>query len=293
MSSIVATSSMTATLRDVASLAKPRLSLLVLATTAGGAWLAPGAMPAFRLALTLVSTMGVVASANAFNCWLERDSDAHMTRTATRPLAAGTLDERIALAFAFATLALSLPVLAWAANPLTALLGAIAFVSYVGIYTPLKQRSWTAMLVGAVPGALPPLMGWTAATGSVDQPGLVLFAIMFLWQIPHFIAIAIFRKDEYERAGIRVLPLVVGDRAAALHGVVYAAVLLPVSLLLTPMRVAGGLYFGVALAGGIVFLAMTLMGLRPSADVKWARSLFGISLLYLTGLFAALLLDAA
>lgn len=293
MSSIAATSSMTATLRDVVSLAKPRLSLLVLVTTAGGAWLVPGSMPAFPLALTLISTMGIVASANAFNCWLERDSDARMTRTKTRPLATGTLDERTALAFAFGTLALSLPLLAWAANPLTALLGAIAFVSYVGIYTPLKQRSWTATLVGALPGALPPLMGWTAAAGSIDQPGLVLFAIMFLWQIPHFIAIAIFRKEEYARAGIRVLPLVVGDRAAALHGVVYAAVLLPVSLLLTPMRVAGVLYFGYALVAGIAFLAMALMGLRPTADVKWARSLFGVSLLYLTGLFAALLIDAA
>ena len=293
MEATAGTLPMTSTFRDFVALTKPRITFLVLVTAAGGAWLAPGKMSAFRFIATLLTTCTVVAGANVLNCWMERDSDRFMTRTAKRPLADRRIDARAALIFGIILSAISLPAMFVLLNPLTGLLGALALFMYVGIYTPMKRRSWTALLIGAVPGALPPLMGWTAATNHLDTPGLVLFAIMFLWQVPHFIAIAIFRKEEYARAGIKVLPLVAGDRLAVLHGVIYAAVLLPVSLLLVPMRVAGMGYFVVALLTGIAFLIYTMLGLRKDAGHKWAKQLFIISLLYITLIFAALMLDAA
>src|SRR5688572_25744505 len=187
------------TVRDLVSLTKPRITLLVVITTAGGLWLAPGALSPWTVAVTLLATAIVVASANALNCWMERDSDRLMARTRNRPLPAGRLDARVALVFGVALGVASVPLFTFLVNPLTGLLAAIALVSYVWVYTPLKQKSWTALLVGAVPGALPPLMGWTAATGKLELPGLVLFAVLFVWQIPHFIAIALFRQDDYER----------------------------------------------------------------------------------------------
>ncbi|MFW6051155.1 MAG: heme o synthase [Myxococcota bacterium] len=282
-----------ATVRDLVSLTKPRITLLVLITTAGGMWLAPSELPFWTIAVMLAATGAVVGSANALNCWLERDVDRHMTRTARRPLPAGRLSPGVALAFGLGLGVASVPVLAFAVNPLTGLLGAAALISYVAIYTPLKQRSPAALLVGAVPGALPPLMGWTAVTGAVEAPAVVLFGILFLWQLPHFLAIALFRKEEYANAGLRVLPAVRGDRVAKLHLVLYAGALVPVSLLLVPMGVAGPLYLTVAAAAGGVFLAASLLGLRRTAGEPWARRVFLISLVYLTALFAALLVDAA
>jgi protoheme IX farnesyltransferase len=186
----------------------------------------------------------------------------------------------------------SVPLFTFLVNPLTGLLAAIALVSYVWVYTPLKQRSWTALLVGAVPGALPPLMGWTAATGRLEVPGLVLFAVLFVWQIPHFIAIALFRREDYERAGMKVLPAVLGDRSARWHAVIWAGLLLPVTLLLVPIGVAGMVYLVVAGVLGAGFFAMALIGLRRDAGRPWARRLFLASLVHLTVLFAVLMLDA-
>jgi heme o synthase len=283
---------MTSTVRDLVSLTKPRITLLVLITTAGGMWLAPSA-PSWSLAMVmLLATGAVVGSANALNCWLERDIDRHMRRTAGRPLPAGRLDPRLALAFGLVLGVVSVPVLALMVNPLTGLLGAAALVSYVAVYTPLKQRTPAALLVGAVPGALPPLMGWTAAMGTIDAPAVVLFGILFLWQLPHFLAIALFRSDEYTRAGLKVLPAVRGERVAKLHLVLYAGALVPVSLLLVPLGVAGPAYLTVAAVAGAGFFAASLLGLRAAAGGRWARGVFIVSLVYLTALFAALLVDA-
>lgn len=274
--------------RDLLSLTKPRLSALVLFTTAGGMWLAKVSLPWWHWAVTMLATAGTVGAANAFNCYLERESDKFMTRTAIRPLPQGRLEPVVALVFAAVLAVISVPALFLGVNALTGALGLLALASYVLVYTPMKSRTHWAMVVGAVPGALPPLMGWTAATGRVEVPGLVLFAILFLWQLPHFIAIALFRKSEYQAAGLTSLPLEKGDDVARRHAVGYVAALLPVSALPFVVGVSGWLYLVPATLLGVLFAAVAVQGWFKRGDAVWARKLFGVSLLYLTGLFAAL-----
>src|SRR5690606_12849555 len=184
------------TLRDLIALTKPRITLMVVITAAGGAYLSPARLEPFRMAILLLTMSMIVGGANALNCYLERDSDRFMARTASRPLPSGRLAPSWGLVVGLGLGLSSLPLPAYFVNGLTAVLDAVALVSYVAIYTPMKQASPTALLVGAVPGALPPLMGWTGATGSLDAPGFVLFGILFLWQIPHFLAISVFRQEE-------------------------------------------------------------------------------------------------
>ena len=279
--------------RDLVALTKPRITLMVILTAAGGLYLAPREVAPLTVLLTLLATAMVVGAANTLNCWLERDVDKHMARTKRRPLPAGRMEAKHALWLGLALGAISVPVLTFVANPLTGLLAAIALVSYVWVYTPMKQRSPAALIVGAVPGALPPLMGWTAATGELGAPGLVLFGIMFLWQMPHFIAISIFRQREYSKAGIKVLPAVRGNTVAKRHAALWAAALLPVSLLLVPLGIAGGVYLAAAAILGAAFFGWSLWGLRAEAGNRWARQLFLGSLVYLPLLFAALAFDLA
>jgi protoheme IX farnesyltransferase len=214
---------------------------------------------------------------------------------------------RAALWFGVALSVASVPVLAIGVNPLTALLAIFANLTYVLAYTPMKQRSHYALEIGAVPGAIPPLLGWTAATNRVDWAGIVLFAVLFLWQIPHFHAIALFRREEYARAGLKVMPNVAGEDATR-HAIVrYSAALLAASLLLFPAGVAHTAYlFGAGLLGA-VFFGWGAWGLRarfqsrPSRGVtvddalaatnRWARSLFAVSIVYLVLLFTMLGLD--
>jgi heme o synthase len=276
---------------DLISLTKPRLSTLVIITTAGGLWLAPGSVSAPKALITIVAMAAVVGAANALNCYLERDSDKLMARTRNRPLPAGRLDPQVALWFGISLAAVSMPVLFLAVNPLSGVLAAIAFFSYVLVYTPLKRRTSAAMLVGGVPGALPPLIGWTAATGRLEVPGFVLFSILYLWQIPHFIAIALFRKEDYERAGIRVVTLEKGDGLCRLYAVAHLVPLVAISVLPFTLGIAGVGYLLAALLLGALFLGMGLYGFIRELGKSWARQLFLISLLYLTGLFAALVAD--
>ncbi|MEM6960939.1 MAG: heme o synthase [Myxococcota bacterium] len=280
------------TFRDYVALTKPRVTTLVLITMAGGMWLAPQTPSLAVVFAALLGTATVVGSANALNCWIERDADRLMARTASRPLPAGRMHPRHALIFGTCLGLISVPMLTFLVNPLTGLVGAAALISYVAVYTPLKQKSPVALLIGAVPGALPPLMGWTAATSRLEAPAVVLFLILFLWQIPHFIAIAIFRQEDYTRAGMKVLPAVYGAQTAKIHAVFWATILIPVSLLLVPMGVAGTAYLVTALALGLFFLAVTLVGLKSTAGRRWARQLFFASLLYLTLLFVVLIVDA-
>lgn len=276
---------------DYLALTKPRLSGLVLFTTAGGMWLAGGAGGWPQWLWALLGTAGTVGAANSFNCFIERDSDRFMARTARRPLPARRMEPPHALAFAVLLALGALPVLTLGTNLLTGLLGLLALLSYALVYTPLKARTHWAMVVGAVPGALPPLMGWTAVRGRIELPGLALFAILFFWQLPHFIAIALFRKDEYRAAGLTSLPLAKGDGVARLHAALYLAALVPVSVAPAFAGVAGLLYVVSALALGVAFAAVGVRGWRTGGDARWARQLFGASLAYLTGLFAALGLD--
>jgi heme o synthase len=283
--------SWSATAQDLLSLTKPRLSGLVVCTAAGGMWLAPGELSAPRRILVLLATAGTVGAANALNCYWERNSDRFMRRTRNRPLPAGRMEPAVALWFGLSLSALCLPVLALAANGLTCALGFAALTSYVLAYTPLKSRTSIAMLVGAFPGALPPLMGWTAVTGTVDTPGMVLFAILFLWQIPHFIAIALFRQDEYAAAGLKCLPVERGEEVSRVYLFVYTAALVPIALLPYPLGIAGRAYFLAAIILGAGFLAFAGWGLLKRLGRKWAKQTFLYSLVYLTGLFLVLMLD--
>ena len=280
------------TLRDIIALTKPRITLMVLVTSAGGMWLAPGTLDAASMAIMLLTTGMVVGAANTLNCYLERDSDRLMARTANRPLPDRRLEPSWALILGILMGLFAVPTLTLAVNPVTGLLGLIALVSYVAIYTPMKQYTPAALFVGALPGALPPLMGWTAVTGSIDAPGLVLFGVLFFWQIPHFIAISVFRQEEYERAGLKVLPSVRGMRSAKLQSAVYAAALWVVSLMLVPFGLAGTLYLVAALVLGGYFLGTALWGFWAKDSDRWAKKLFVASLIYLTALFTAIIVDA-
>jgi len=276
--------------KDFVALTKPGITMMVVFTTAGGMWFAPGAVHLGVMLATLVTVALVVGAANSLNCYLERDVDRLMTRTANRPLPAGRLHPTPALIFGVALSVVAIALLALATNPLTAALGALALVLYAFVYTPMKKRSWVALLVGAVPGAMPPLMGWTASTARLDAPALVLFGILFLWQLPHFVAIATFRREEYARAGLKVLPEEMGDRSARWLSIGWALLLIGMSLLLVPFGAAGWLYGAAALVAGGHYLAATM---RSGADpIAWGRRVFRASLLYLPVLFIALMLDA-
>jgi protoheme IX farnesyltransferase len=276
---------------DLVRLTKPRITGLVVATFAGGVWLAPGRMATWRLVMTVIGTALVVSASNAINMFLERDHDRLMDRTRARPLPEGRLSPEAALVFGTALCCAALPLLFLAGNALTGILAAVAFFSYVAVYTPMKRQSAVALFVGAVPGAIPPLMGWTAATGRLDAPGMVLFAILFFWQIPHFLAIAIFRADDYARAGFRVLPLATTPRATRVYILGFSIVLVLTTILLKPLHVAGVTYVGAALLLGGVFIGWGLAGFRRAAERAWARSLFFYSIVYLTLLFIALIMD--
>jgi protoheme IX farnesyltransferase len=264
---------------------------MVLTTTAGGLFLAPATVSFSTLTCTLLGMALIVGGANALNMYIEREIDGHMTRTRNRPLPAGRLAPRQALAFGVVLSLLAIPILAFGVNALTALLAVLSNVLYVLAYTPLKQRSHLALEVGAIPGAMPPLLGWTAAMNRVDGAALVLLAILFFWQLPHFHAIALFRREEYARAGLQVLPNVRGDDVTK-HAIVrYLAALLAVSLLLFPLGVAHRAYLFTALGLGAVFFGWGCWGLRATSGRRWARSLFGISILYLVLLFTMLMVD--
>lgn len=280
---------------DYLALTKPGIVRMCLLMTAGGLWLAPSSSSTtwmVWLAALLGSSLAV-ASANAFNMVWEREGDRLMARTRMRPLAAGRLDVASSSAFAGALGLAAMLVLAWGTNWLTMGLAAFALLSYVLIYTPLKRRTPLALVIGAVPGAVPPLLGWTAVTNSLDLPGAVLFGILLVWQMPHFLAISIFRKQDYADAGIRCVPVVRGETVAKIQAIAWAAVLIPVSVVLTPLGVTGDIYMVVALLAGLAFLGFALVGLRRegAGNLRWARQLFGLSLVYLPVVTVALVVD--
>ena len=277
--------------RDLVELAKPRITGLVVITFVGGVWLAPGHLAHWRAIMTLIGTSLLVAASNTLNMYLERDIDPLMERTRARPLPRASLSPETALAFGVACACVAVPLVFLGSNLLTGILGLFALGSYVAIYTPLKRHSAIALFVGAVPGALPPLMGWTAVTGRLDAPGLALFAILFLWQIPHFLAIAIYRAADYARAGFKVLPLTISARATRATIVTFSAGLVLATILLEPLRVAGLPYLVCAALLGAVFIGWAAAGFRRAAAGAWARSLFFYSIVYLTLLFVALVID--
>jgi len=278
--------------RDLAALMKPNITLLVVITSAGGLWMAPGAIGTVALVVTILGTLGVVVGANTLNCYIERESDKYMARTKGRPLPAGRVSARGALFYGLALALISNLALWYWVNQTTALLAAIAFVSYVWIYTPMKRLSPQALTVGSLPGAMPPLMGWTAVTGSIDLPGLALFGVLFFWQIPHFIAIAFYRQREYERAGLKTMPSQYGHSNALWQSLFWSLLLVGTSLTLEPLGVAGPIYTAITALLGLGFLWYSVKGFFAPKRNQWARRYFLYTLIYLTLLFGALIIDA-
>ena len=280
---------------DLITLVKPRIMIMALLTAAGAASLAPGTVAIHDLVWLLAGTALIVGSANTLNMWLERDVDCLMARTKDRPLPQRRLDANTALVFGAIQGALAIPAMA-AVNPITAALGLLALVLYVGVYTPMKQRSHIAVWVGGVPGAMPALMGWTAATGRIDLPGLAVFAVLFFWQVPHFHAIAMYRQRDYDAAGLKTLPGTHGIPAARFQIALYLVVQVIASLVLVPLGVAGWIYGITAIVLGVFVLAQGLPGaISPRADrgstTRWARGVFLCSIVYLPLLFAVMVLD--
>lgn len=281
-----------ALVRDYLELTKPRIAMLVLVTVVVGAFVGgwgPNVEP-MRLLHALVGTALVAASASAFNQWLERRSDARMARTADRPLPAGRLGSREVILFGLLTLLLGVTWLLWAVNLLAALLGIATWVIYVCIYTPLKSRTTLNTIVGAVAGALPVLIGWAAVEGRIGLPAATLFTIVYLWQFPHFMAIAFLYREDYARAGLKMLASVEGSgpRAGA-HAVTAALALVPVSLLPFMLQLAGPVYLLGAVVLGAAYASSSLRFARR-LDETSARGLLRISLVYLPALLVLLML---
>jgi heme o synthase len=279
-------------LRDFMTLMKPNISLLVIITTIGGVWMAPGTLPFGILCATILGTLGVVIGANTLNCYLERETDKEMARTKNRPLPAGRMNPSLALSFGLSITVISTFALWYWVNLTTTLLSSIAFISYVWIYTPMKRLSPQALTVGSIPGAMPPLMGWTAVTGSIDWPGLALFGVLFFWQIPHFIAIAFYRQTEYEKAGLKTIPSQYGHTNALWQNIFWSLLLISTSLSLAPLGVAGVIYTTIATILGVILLGYCVKGFKTTQRNQWARKLFIYTLIYLTVLFGALVIDA-
>jgi len=273
-------------------LIKARLTFLVLLTTLVGFYVgARGTMDWWLMVHTLAGTTLLACGAAALNQLWEREHDAKMRRTESRPLPSGRLTPDTVLIFGGVCSVGGMVELALAVNLLTALLGAVTLASYLFVYTPLKRITWLNTAIGAVPGALPPLMGWTAARNDLTTDGLALFAILFFWQIPHFLAIAWLYREEYEKAGFVMLPSVDADGSrTGRQAVSHTLGLLTVSLLPFALRLAGQVYLLGALVLGLLFLGFAILFSRQLTRAR-ARQLFFASILYLPLLLAVMVID--
>jgi protoheme IX farnesyltransferase len=280
---------------DFVELTKPRVVLMVLVTTLAGYYLGlePGSPASGALVHTLLGVALAAAGTLALNMYLERDLDALMERTRRRPLPEGRLEPREALLFGAALTAGGIAWLALTVNPICAAVTAATAIGYLAAYTPLKRRSALCSLVGAVPGALPPVAGWAAARGTLDPGAWVLFSILFLWQMPHSLAIARLYRDDYARAGVAVLPVVdpngrSTDRLILSH----ALALVAVALLPTLIGMCGPITFVAALALGLGQFAFALRLALEGSDAA-ARRLLHATLIYLPALLAVMTFERA
>jgi protoheme IX farnesyltransferase len=280
---------------DLLELTKPRISVMVALTAATGFVMAsPGAVGTLRLVALLHVVLGtalVASGAGAMNHVLERNHDACMRRTARRPIAAGRIDPDAGLLYGVVLAVLGMAYLAAAVNLLTALLGGLTLAGYIFVYTPMKRVSSLATVVGAVPGAVPPMMGWTAARDALEPSAWVLFGILFLWQLPHFLSIAWMFRADYARGGFPMLPVLDprGVRTGR-QAVLYAAALVPVSLAPTLLGLTGPVYFAGALALSLGFFAASAAFGVARSDLA-ARRLLLASVLYLPAILVVMLLD--
>jgi heme o synthase len=277
---------------DFCELAKPRVVLMVLITAFVGFYVGSAELPNYaRLIKTLLGTALAAGGTLALNQFLERQSDALMTRTRHRPIPDGRVQPGEALWFGLAVTIAGLTYLALAVNAISAWITALITVSYLLLYTPMKRKSPLCLMVGAVPGALPPVIGWVAARGTLDVDAWVLFAILFLWQVPHTLAIAWLYREDYAKAGIQFLPVIEPEGSSANRQIIsHCAALLAVSLLPTLLGLAGAVYFMVAFVLGIGFLVSGVR-LAMESSLIGARRLLYVSLIYLPILLLMMALD--
>jgi heme o synthase len=277
---------------DFLALTKPRLNLLVLITALGGLYLgAPDGVAPGVLFHALVGTALVAGGASALNQVWERDTDRQMRRTRLRPVPDGRLQAAEGTRFGLLLSAVGLVQLAVGVNVVAAIVAAVTLGSYVLLYTPLKRRTWLSTLIGAFPGALPPVIGWAAATGRVDFAAMTLFAIVFLWQMPHFFAIAWLYREDYSHAGLPLLPVVEPDgRSTGRQALLYTVALVPASVAPALAGIAGPIYMPVAVALGLAFVALSAVFAHERSTMA-ARRLFFASIVYLPLLWAVLVGD--
>ena len=277
---------------DFYELTKPRMNLLVVLTTAVGFYMAsPGTIDWWLLLHTALGTALTAAGAAVLNQLVERDFDKLMPRTRNRPLPAGRVTPLEALAYGVLLGVSGVAYLSILVNPLTALLGAVTLLSYLFIYTPMKRWTTLNTVVGAVPGAIPPMMGVTAVTGVLSMQAIALFGILFFWQMPHFLAIAILYRQDYAAGGFKMLPVVDEDLSCTGHQIVlYALALIPTSLMPVMLRMAGVSYFASAMLLGLAFLGYGISCAVNKTRVD-ARKLFFASIIYLPLLLLVMMID--
>jgi len=279
-------------LADYAELTKPRIALMVLATVSVGYLLgSAGEWRSLPLFYAAVGILLVAAGSSALNQWFERDTDRKMVRTRLRPLPAGRLQPWEVFAFGVTTGIVGGLWLAWTVNLLTAALCLSTMILYAGVYTPLKRYTSFCTAIGAIPGALPPVLGYTAAGGSLDWTALSLFGILFLWQFPHFLAIAWMYQEQYAAAGLRMLPAQFPTpHITGLMATGYALALIPISLLPVHLGMAGRWYGSAAIVLGLWYLVSSIRFARQE-DRSHARKILWTSLIYLPTVLACLTID--
>jgi protoheme IX farnesyltransferase len=279
---------------DFLALAKPGILALLLITGLCAMVVARRGLPPLGLTVWTVLGLGLACGgANALNMWYDRDIDRVMRRTCRRPLPAERLQPRDALAFGLGCAAAGPVVLGLAVNWTAALLALAGVVYYVGIYTMwLKRRTPQNIVIGGGAGAFPPLVGWAAVTGRVGVAAALMFLIVFLWTPPHFWSLALYKDEDYRRAGVPMMPVVAGWRTTKVQGLVYAVLLLVASVLLYWTHVVGLVYLVCAALLGLVFVGyMVLLLFEQQPQVRWAKRTFRYSLLYLTALFGVMVLN--
>jgi protoheme IX farnesyltransferase len=293
-------------LSDYLALFKVRVSTMVIITAGAGFYLGSlrsGISPFHAGLIQALAGIAVVTcGSSALNQALERKTDALMRRTADRPMSAGRIGFAHGLTLGFAAIFLGSLYLAYATNPLTGILTLLTAIGYVAIYTPLKRVTTVNTFIGAFPGALPPLIGWTAARGVIEWPGVALFAILFVWQFPHFMAIGWMYREDYARAGIRLTPTLSNTsyaaRSTVIQSLFYAVLMIPVSLWPVSLGIAGYGYGVAATVLGAAYLAYTIRFSRiiretdAAASRQYARDLLRVSVIHLPLLLAAMMLDA-
>ena len=277
--------------QDYALILKPRVMSLVVFTAFVGLLLAPGSVDP-RTAFIAVFCIAIGAGASgAINMWYDEDIDEVMTRTMNRPIPAGRMDSREALVFGVLLSITSVATMAWFVNLVASVLLCITILFYVFIYTIwLKRRSSQNIVIGGAAGAFPPMIGWASVTGTIEVGAIILFLIIFLWTPPHSWALALFRRGDYEAAGVPMMPVIVGERETKRLILIYTAILIPITLVMVLLGISGLIYGIIALIAGIEFWRRCWVLWREE-NISTAKSLFLFSIMYLFTIFSALVID--